>query len=134
MGKWNVRFDAHANYADPNEFEEFEEAIYLSIDAQVPEFPWSKTGEKLYAYAAISPDEAREFARVLIEQADAYDEREKARQDAKKYPTEDGWYLVGNKTYQLYDGGWFDGGVLDPWHVKSRIDLYGYKKMTVEEA
>jgi hypothetical protein len=120
--------DATANYANPENREDGADAILLDI-YHVSKYSGVSEG----ITAGISPTEARDLAAKLNREADAFDAREKARQEAKKYPREDGWYLVGPRPYQLFDGVWLNGGIKDDLYVKSRIDKYGYKKMTVED-
>jgi hypothetical protein len=122
--------DVNANYAHPENREEEADAILLDIEYINDKY--SDESEYMF-FAGISPTEARDLATKLNREADAFDEREKARQEAKKYPQEDGWYLVGPRPYQLFDGVWLNGGIKDDLYVKSRIEKYGYKKMTVED-
>jgi hypothetical protein len=127
----NFEFDVHENYSNyqiENGYEQERDAIYFSAAAA------SELGGTYSLISGISPTQARELAKALNEQADAYDEREKARQEAKKYPQEDGYYLVGSFFYNK-SRDWYlvNGGLADPIKLRERIDQYGYKKMTVED-
>lgn len=131
MSTKGFEYSVSPNYMKNYEVEEY--AIYLSVDF----------GDNGHTFGAIDPSEAREFAAALIEQADAFDERQEARQEAKKYPTEDGWYLIfapngywvpvrksGDYWYNSHNdefAWYFSSG------VKASIDGHGYKKMTVED-
>lgn len=126
----NDKFEYHVskNYAR-DEHEQAEDAIYLRVYVD------RRDGTHEDVYTAISAKEARDFAAALNHEADAYDEREKVRQEAKKYPTEDGYYVIGSIVYRRTFGVWYGVNNWDQMNaaVKARIDEYGYKRLIVED-